>query len=128
MQTALADTLLWPTANTLVKISVLHFYIKVFSNRTLARFAYVLETLTLAYWLATVLAAFLIYRPLAFNWDKLEIKGYCGNVSSYYLSTALVAMLIDVAIVALPLPVLWSLQMKSSRKVALTGIFSLGAL
>ena len=124
----MADTLLWPTANTLVKISVLHFYIKVFSVRTLARCAYALGGLTLAYWFSTVMTAFLICRPFAYNWDKVTINGHCGDVSTYYLSTAIVNLLIDVLIVALPLPLLWSLQMKTSRKIALTGIFSLGAM
>ena len=124
----MADTLLWPTANTLVKISVLHFYIKVFSTRMLTRCAYALGATTLAYWFSTVLTAFLICHPLAYNWDKHEINGHCGDVPAYYLSTAIVNLLIDVPIVALPLPLLWSLQMKTSKKIALTGIFSLGAM
>lgn len=112
----------------MVKISVLHFYTKIFRTRTLAYSAYAIGGVTLAYWLSTVLTAFLICRPLAFNWDKLAIKGHCGNLAAYYLSTGIVNMLVDVAIVALPLPLLWGLQMKTSRKLALTAIFSLGGL
>ena len=119
---------MWPTANTLVKISILHFYTKVFSTHMLTYSAYAIGTVTMAYWLSTVLTAFLICRPFAFNWDKLTIKGHCGDTSGYYLSTAIVNLLIDVAIVALPLPLLWSLQMRTSRKLALTAIFSLGAM
>jgi hypothetical protein len=94
----------------------------------LAYSAYSIGAVTLLYWLSTVLTAFLICRPFAFNWDKLTINGKCGNLPSYYLSTGIVNLLIDVAIVALPLPLLWGLQMKRSKKLALTAIFSLGAL
>ena len=119
---------MWPTANTFVKISVLHLYTRIFSTRTLAYCAYTIGAITMAYWLSTVLTAFLICRPFAFNWDKVIAKGHCGNSSAYYLSTGIVNLFIDIAIVVLPLPLLWGLQMKTSRKLALTGIFSLGAL
>ncbi|KAK0515948.1 hypothetical protein JMJ35_001982 [Cladonia borealis] len=125
---SVAATTVWPTANTLVKISVLHFYTKIFNTRMLASSAYAIGAVTLAFWLSTVMTAFLICRPFAFNWDKLMTNGYCGNLSAYYLSTGIVNLLIDVIIVALPLPLLWGLQMKTSRKIALTAIFSLGAL
>lgn len=79
----------------------------------------------MAYWLGTVLTAFLICRPFQYNWDK-TISGSCGDTLPYYLSTAIINLLIDVMIVALPLPRLWTLQMETSRKVSLTVIFSLG--
>ncbi len=120
--------MLWPTANTLVKISVLDFYVSVFRTRTLTYSAYAIGVVTLTYWLSTVLTAFLICHPFAFNWNKVTVKGSCGNLSAYYLSTGIVNLLIDVTIVALPLPLLWGLQMRMSRKIALTAIFSLGAL
>ena len=128
LQSTVAFTLLWPTANTLVKISVLHFYTKIFSTRQMAYCVYTIGAVTWAYWLSTVLTAFLICRPFAFNWNKLIAKGHCGNTSAYYLSTGIVNLCIDVAIVALPLPMLLGLQMKTSKKIMLIGIFSLGAL
>lgn len=90
--------------------------------------AYAIGGVTVAYWLSTVLVAILICRPFAYNWDKVTISGSCGDVSAYYLSTGIVNLVIDVAIVALPLPMLWGLQMKTSKKVSLTAIFSLGAM
>jgi hypothetical protein len=111
----------------LIKISVLHFYKSIFRNQKLAWAVYAVGTLTLMYWLGTVLAAFLICQPFAYNWNKM-IAGHCGNTLAYYLSTGIVNLLIDVMIVALPLPILWGLQMELSRKVSLSIIFSLGAL
>ena len=89
---------------------------------------YVVGALTIGYWLSTVVTAFTICRPFAYNWDKFTITGHCGDIVAYYLSTAILNLLIDVAIVALPLPILWGLQMNLTRKISLTIIFSLGAL
>ena len=124
----MADTILWPSANTLVKLSVLHFYTRIFSTNKLAYSAYAIGAITLAYWLSTFITAFALCTPFAYNWDKLIVGGHCGNISAYYLSTAIVNFLLDVAIVTLPLPILWGLQMKTSRKIALTAIFSLGVM
>ncbi|KAF1992982.1 hypothetical protein P154DRAFT_382808, partial [Amniculicola lignicola CBS 123094] len=121
-------TILWPTANTLVKLSVLHFYQSIFRNKKLDYAVYILAALTFGYWLATIIAAFVICRPIAYNWNKLTIIGTCGDLLAYYLSTAIINLFIDVVIVALPLPVLWGLQMNFSRKLSLTFIFSMGAL
>lgn len=84
--------------------------------------------MTLAYWLSTFITAFVLCTPFAYNWNKLIVGGHCGNTHAYYLSTAIVNFLLDAAIVALPLPILWGLQMKTSRKIALTAIFSLGVM
>ena len=94
----------------------------------MTRIAYAIGGVTVAYWLSTVVTALLICRPFAYNWNKFTISGRCGNVPAYYLSTGIVNLIIDVAIIALPLPKLWGLQMKTSKKLALTAIFSLGAL
>ncbi|KAF2649439.1 hypothetical protein K491DRAFT_549366, partial [Lophiostoma macrostomum CBS 122681] len=121
-------TLLWPTANTLVKISMLHLYKTLFRNKKMDYVVYMVGALTVSYWLATVITAFTICRPFAYNWNKITIAGRCGDIVAYYLSTAILNLLIDVVIVALPLPILWGLQMNIARKISLTFIFSMGAL
>ncbi|RDL41292.1 uncharacterized protein BP5553_01271 [Venustampulla echinocandica] len=125
-KTFLVATVLWPCANTFVKLSILDFYTKTFPNRTLYYAAWVLRILTIGYGIATVATALSICRPIAFNWDKTIVDGVCADVPKYYLSTAIINLLVDFAIVFLPMPMLWGLQMKTSRKVALTFIFGLG--
>ena len=127
-QTSVVATLLWPTANTFVKFSVLHFYKSIFRNQSIEFAIYLTAGLTFCYWLATIFGAFFLCRPFEFNWNKLIVDGTCGDLIKYYLSTGIVNLLIDVIIVALPLPVLWKLQLDFSRKLSLTVIFSLGAL
>lgn len=75
---------------------------------------------------AIILQAFLICKPLAYNWN-LSIKGgRCGNQNQGFLAQAITNLLLDVMIVSLPLPVLWGLQMRAGKKVSITIMFSIG--
>ena len=81
--------------------------------------------LSLAYFVSVVLESFLFCRPVAYNWNK-SIDGTCKDPSLGYLLAAITNLLIDVIIVFLPLPLLWKLQMQLTKKIAITGMFSLG--
>ncbi|PVI02061.1 hypothetical protein DM02DRAFT_627119 [Periconia macrospinosa] len=130
MKLSVTATFLWPTANSLIKLSVLHFYKTVFDfqGRLIVFSVYAVGTLTLLYWSSTVITALAICRPFAFNWDKITITGTCGDLKAYYLSTGVCNLIIDVMIVGLPLPVLSSLQMPRHKKASVIAIFSLGGI
>lgn len=82
--------------------------------------------IALCFCLIVFLEAFLICRPFNYNWDK-TIKGSCSNELNIYLGTSIINLLIDVMVIVLPMPMLWRLQMSLSKKIALTGIFGMGA-
>lgn len=72
---------------------------------------------------------FLDCRPLAYGWDKTIPGGRCrkqGTSRAFVL--AIINILTDLAILALPLPWLWNLQMSKSRKFTVLAIFLLGGL
>ena len=104
---------------------MLHLYIRIFKRRSFRYAAYRLTVVTVLYWVGYILTGFLICRPLALNWNK-TLKGHCGNTSIQKNGAAAINMILDVAIVVLPMPVLWTLQMPLKSKIALSGIFSLG--
>lgn len=75
---------------------------------------------------STILAEFLICRPLSYRWD-LTIKGAsCGNEQALTMYTAGLNLLQDVIVVFLPMPVLWALQMAPNKKLGVTCIFGVG--
>lgn len=124
----LALALIWTTANTAVKISILHLYITIFRKRSFRYAAYAVMALSAIYCLLNWLLILLTCRPVAFSWDKTIPGGVCSSHEIPYLSSAIVNVLTDVIIVALPMPVLWKLQLPTRKKVALSVIFGLGAL
>ncbi|KAF2963906.1 hypothetical protein GQX73_g9654 [Xylaria multiplex] len=67
-----------------------------------------------------------IYLPVAQKWDKTIINGYCGDEATAELAAAAFNVALDIVIVALPLPVVWHLQLRTHKKVAVTTTFGLG--
>ncbi|CAF9925205.1 hypothetical protein IMSHALPRED_006410 [Imshaugia aleurites] len=123
-----AETCLWATANALVKLSILHFYLTIFGTRKPFRYAtYAVMALVLSFGIGLNLQAFLICRPFAKNWNRL-LPGTCGPVTAPFLADSSINILMDLAIVVLPMPVVWQLQMVQKRKIALTIVFALGVL
>lgn len=114
-------------ANTAVKLLILHLYIVIFYTRRFLYAAYFVMFLTAGYALTNCLQLLLVCRPVSYNWDK-SINGHCSEESAPFLASACINMSIDVMIVVLPMPMLWSLQMPTSRKVALSAIFGMRAL
>lgn len=52
--------------------------------------------------------------------------GTCGRLDRLHMFIGVFNLLLDICVVAMPLPVLWGLKMSMSKKVALTGIFAMG--
>ncbi|RAL17381.1 putative integral membrane protein (Pth11) [Aspergillus homomorphus CBS 101889] len=61
-------------------------------------------------------------KPIAKQWDT-SLPGTCIDTVASYYGTSLG---LDIVIIALPLPVLWSLQLRRPQKIALIVIFALG--
>lgn len=117
--------LLWAIATFLVKMSILCFYISIFRMSQLRIASFIIIGLSCALVLAVVFQSFFLCRPFAYTWDK-TIDGVCGDSTEAYLATAIVNLFIDVAIVAVPMPTLWTLQMNTKKKVAISAILGLG--
>ncbi len=64
-------------------------------------------------------------RPVTFNWDP-TLDGSCGDVAKIELAAATINMILDIGIVALPLPVIWSSRMQTSQKFGISVTFGLG--
>lgn len=66
-------------------------------------------------------------HPYSKNWNRQE-PGHCLPQVPIVSAVAAWGLAIELAIWALPIPTIWSLQMPRSSKVALTMIFGLGIL
>lgn len=75
--------------------------------------------------LAFILEEFLVCRPLAYQWDK-SINGVCGDQKLSFLIPGVINLVLDILIISLPMPVLWTLQMQTAKKVATSIVFGIG--
>lgn len=66
-------------------------------------------------------------QPFSRYWNVLG-PGHCGSLSGSQIATSSINVVVDLAIVVLPLPVLWKLQMPRQKKLKVMGIFAVGAM
>lgn len=142
-----AFVLIYATCVSLTKASILLFYRRVFGTNIAH---HICMGLVVGYWVAIITAWFSGCRPASFFWEQFtnpEAKGTCMNTSLFYFVNGICAMLIDIAILCVPIPTrklhrneshIWirssltglviKLQMPKGQKVAVAGILLLGAL
>lgn len=116
---------LWISANCCAKISMLHLYITLFWTKEFKLVASAVIGLVAAYWFTTIVLMFFLCTPFRYLWDK-TIQGTCINLPAAWLSVSIINMILDLIIIAMPMPMLWNLRMPVSKKIAVSGIFSLG--
>ena len=117
--------LLWITSVVFIRASVLSLYVRLFQTPSFRATCYIVQGSNLAYFVAVVLACCLICQPLAFLWNQ-SISGSCGDQRSFDLFIGLFNLFLDVTTVALPMPVLWGLKIRTKQKLIIAGMFSMG--
>lgn len=124
-QIYLAISPIWGVAISGVKISILLLYISIFRRKTFIRCCYAMIALQVIWCIGVILASLLLCQPIQLNWDATA-KGHCGSKEGAYLSLHITNLIFDVMVGLLPIPVLWTLQLKLRRKISLSCMFALG--
>lgn len=128
-QAALLGQVLWATAVFFIRASILQLYIHLFhSTKSFRITCYVVHAINFGYFAGTVLGACLICRPLAYSWDPTIPGGSCGVQKHLDLFIGAFNLVMDVTLVALPMPVLWGLQLGMQKKLVLSAMFGMGAV
>ena len=123
--TLFAVNLVYNTGLSLVKLSVILFYGRVFGKVTYYKRALWLTGFLVVAWLiANNLLAILQCIPVQSYWEGGP--RHCITAESSFLGTTITNILIDVIILILPLPGLWKLHISFRRKLALIGVFICG--
>ena len=122
--------LLWVTLVTLIKLSILHFYLRVFYSPVFRRAVLVVMGLCIAFWFGAFFGTALFCIPPRALWAPPESApdAHCGNSQAMYSACASSDLGLDVIVISLPMPVLWRLQLPTAKKVALTFVFGVGFL
>ena len=120
--------LLWAAGAWGVKIGILLFYWRVFQQPPPFRMAVIgLGTLFACMFLANIFSFFFQCIPVSSFWDHTR-PGRCFNIHDFLLASGVLNVFGDVAVLLLPLPVIWSLHASRNRKISLSIIFMLGTL
>ncbi|CAI0652576.1 unnamed protein product, partial [Colletotrichum noveboracense] len=119
---------LYTISIVLVKAAILAFYWRIFSARRESRLAiYVLLGITCAWGIAVCLPVSAFWLRFDANANLAPSDFECGvNVKTFFIANAIPNIITDVLLLLLPVPGIWSLQLRKPQKMALVGIFTLG--
>jgi hypothetical protein len=68
-------------------------------------------------------------KPIAASWDPLLLAtATCVNRGAIYIATAVIGIVTDVMLIAIPIPTIWGLQMPTKQKIGLTVMFGVGSM
>lgn len=111
-----------------LKTSILAFYLRIFQiQRWLRWMLYGLIAYLWMWWVSVFIAIFLQCQPLAYLWD-LSLNGTCFDRTAFYRWLSVPSLVHDVALLVIPVPMVWNLQMPIKQKVALCCVFIVGSL
>lgn len=110
------------------KMTFLFHYYRLMSVSNM-RNVYLGAIIIVALWgLSQTIMAFTQCIPLKAVWDP-RVEGWCRpHQTTLWYINGVINIVSDFAILILPLPVIWKLQLPLSQKILLSGIFGLGLL
>jgi hypothetical protein len=127
-QTLFTNQLLQLFAVAPTKISVLFFYRRIFTGVWFNRLSLTLILLSIAWAITFFFANLFQCLPISASWYAFGRGDHCISEIPMYLAQAYSDVIVDFFILVLPVPWIWGLHMKRRTKVAITGLFLLGAL
>jgi hypothetical protein len=74
---------------------------------------------------SNIIAGLFICRPLSKNWNS-AMPGTCGSQPGFYFVMGIVNLITDGAIIVLPMPYLYRLQLATGRKVLAMALLGIG--
>ena len=116
-----------------VKLSILLQYLRIFAptrkgNTFMFLGAQLCIWTTLVFYLVESVFEICICTPRAKIWNPLMQGGHCFSAYGTFQATGIFNAISDFAILILPMPSVWKLQLPLKRKFLMTAIFGTGLL
>ncbi|KAK8044927.1 hypothetical protein PG993_004951 [Apiospora rasikravindrae] len=106
-----------------VRLSILFMLKRIFFTRGFCIATYFIMFFAFCWMLMPILVALLVCSPIEFNWNKKAPGGQCGNKQIAYALVGAVDLVSDLLILALPMRMVFKLQIKTAHKFAVASIF-----
>lgn len=126
-QCLLALELMSISALTLIKLSVLLFYRRIFTAPSFRIPVWVAGSLVTAWGISFFFANLFQCTPVSGAWE-INKPRHCVNSKHLVNAYQGLNIMTDVMILTMPWPMIWGLQLPRRRKAQVGGIFLLGAL
>ena len=127
-QTLFVVILLHAPLMALEKTSILLLYRRIFSIQPWFRISTTILIVYIWCWAASeFLVAIFQCKPVAYQWNK-ELNGTCIDQLAFFRWISVPNLIHDIAMLVLPLPMIWNLQVGTRQKFALSLVFLIGSL
>ena len=121
--------LYYATDITLIKCSILCLYLRIFGiNRKFKMMCYGMIAFVVTWGVAVFFVTIFQCKPVRAAWDKNISGEQCFNLEHFVIGTNVPNIVADAAVIALPVPLVWKLQLSRMRRVGLVTVFLLAAL
>ncbi|KAJ4993990.1 CFEM domain-containing protein [Stagonosporopsis vannaccii] len=119
---------LYFTQVTLLKLSLIFFYIRVFPSKDVQRLLWGTVIFVVLWGLAFIITAIFQCQPIHYFWTKWDglHEGKCLDTNAIAASNAAISIALDFWILGIPLWQLWGLKLHWKKKVAVALMFCLG--
>ncbi|KAI0162678.1 hypothetical protein BJ166DRAFT_274384 [Pestalotiopsis sp. NC0098] len=127
-----AYTYIFAAAVTFTKLSILLLYRRIFITGALSFrvSVYTAGAITCAYPLTLAIGMANCCRPVSFYWTRFagDTSGSCPlDVGLFFVVLAVINVLLDAFILAIPIPQIVRLQMSTRKKISICGLMLLGS-
>ncbi|KAI8631860.1 hypothetical protein F5Y19DRAFT_463039 [Xylariaceae sp. FL1651] len=107
------------------KLSMLTLYLRLFTMVQFKKYIYGLISIVSIYGFTFIVVILTNCNPIHQLWDPVP-GGWCQDVTIEQFTIIGFNLVIDLAIVIFPMPILWQLQMPRHSKIFVTMMFSIG--
>ncbi|KAI1773585.1 hypothetical protein F4818DRAFT_423121 [Hypoxylon cercidicola] len=115
----------WSIGVFSVKVGILIFYWRIFHTKPFRMSALAVGGFSLLVFLTNIFTFIFQCTPIESFWKGRPED--CISQVAFYLASAIINVVGDVAVLALPLPIVWRLHTSRSKKLSLSFLFLLGA-
>lgn len=112
----------------LIIISILVFDLKIFRRTWIRRSIYGIGTFMLCWTIATTLVINFQCITVQHFWNRKILKGSCINANDFYFAVSPTSTIVLIAVLFLPVPIIWKLQGSKTKRLGLALSFTIGAL
>ncbi|KAI3325698.1 hypothetical protein HD806DRAFT_454516 [Xylariaceae sp. AK1471] len=124
---AIPAAMTWLVATTCLKMSMLTLYLRIFTTAQYEKYIYIMVAAVSAYGLTFYVVFLTNCSPIYQLWHPVE-GGWCRDATIEEFTSIAFNLFIDLAIVILPMPMVWKLQMPRHNKIFVTMMFSIGLI
>jgi hypothetical protein len=122
-----ATFIFYGAAVSFVKFSVLLFYQRIFPQNNFRKWLIVLGVASAVWWILITLVSVFQCSPVQRAWNP-TVEGTCLPYLDLFIAIQVANIVLDIAVLCLPISAVMGLQMSKANKITVAGTFGLGGL